>query len=58
VGAGALHIAVGEKAPGTLGIELGVLLTREVPSFIEPEKDLLGHAMVVLGVSMGKTSRS
>jgi len=31
-----------------------VLLTREVPSFIEPEKDLLGHAMVVLGVSMGK----
>src|SRR3989441_10100182 len=54
VWAGALDIAIGEKAPGALGIELGVALTREISSLIEAEKDFLGHAMVVLGVRVGK----
>ena len=54
VRAGALDIVIGEKAPGALGIELGVVLTREISDLIEPEKDLLGHAMVCLGVRVGK----
>src|SRR5215467_3071795 len=51
---GALDVTVGQETPFPLGIELGLPLAVEIPRGVEAVKVLLGNAVVVLSVSVGK----
>ena len=49
-----LHVAVGQEPPLRLAVGAGHPVAVEIARFEEPQEDILGHGVVVLGVGLGE----